>query len=91
MEKGAIAFLCTHKLGGGQGKANEKSLRVEGVYTVKTRLRLGGLFLRNDFAGGGLFNLQVLGYAKHNVLFCFLHSHIAFSSRFSTYRAYPLC
>ena len=53
--------------------------------TVKT-LVPRGLLLRKDFAGGDLFEealieggLQVLGSAKNNVLYCFLHSQIAIS------------
>ena len=32
--------------------------------------------------GGGLLNLQVLGSAKQNVLYYFLHSRVAVSKRF---------
>ena len=58
-------------------------------FTVKVLLCPQGLVCQKRCCGwgripgslfqGGLLNLQVLGSAKHNVLYCFLHSQIAVS------------
>ena len=65
------------------------SIKPPGAYLSEPILRVGSI--RGEaYSKGGLLNLQVLRAAKHN-LYYFLHSQIAFSQRFDSYKVHPEC
>ena len=61
------------------------------VCTVKTRLSLRGLICQNRFCGWGLFERKLIRRGDKHHLYYFLHSQIAFSQRFDSYKAHPEC